>query len=26
MARIVNLVRSQVYHTEHPPLFAAHLP
>jgi len=24
VASIVSLVRSQVYHTEHPPLFAAH--
>jgi len=26
VASVVNLVRSQVYHTERPPLFAARLP
>jgi len=26
VASVVNLVRSQIYHSERPPLFAAHLP
>jgi len=26
VASVVNLIRSQVYHTERPPLFAARLP
>jgi len=26
VASVVNLVLSQIYHTEHPPLFAARLP